>query len=80
MKVILISDIKTLGRQGEVVEVSDGYAHHFLFPQNLAVSATEAEIRRLKERTVIEQKRAKKGVTEARKLAEKLDGFELVLQ
>ena len=41
MKVILREDVKSLGKQGEAVNVTDGYARNFLFPKNLAVEATE---------------------------------------
>ena len=41
MKVILLSDVKKVGKKGEMVEVSDGYARNFLIRQKLAVAATE---------------------------------------
>ena len=41
MKVILLSDVKKVGKKGEMIEVSDGYAHNFLIKQKLAVAATE---------------------------------------
>lgn len=45
MKVVLLEDVKDLGRAGEVVEVADGHARNFLFPKALAVVATESRIR-----------------------------------
>jgi len=42
MKIILMDDIPTLGRRGEVHDVSDGYARNFLLPQKLALHATPA--------------------------------------
>lgn len=41
MKVILLNEVKNLGKINQVVEVSDGYAKNYLFPNNLAVAATE---------------------------------------
>lgn len=41
MKVILLSDVKKVGKKGQIVEVSDGYARNFLFRQKLAVAVTE---------------------------------------
>lgn len=79
MKVILMSDVKALGRRGAVVDVSDGYAHNFLFPQNLAVQATAASLARMREEEAKSVRVAKKGEAEARKLASKLDGFEVLV-
>ncbi|MBC7545712.1 MAG: 50S ribosomal protein L9 [Candidatus Sericytochromatia bacterium] len=45
MKVILKKEVKTLGKSGEVVEVSEGYANNFLFPRQLAVVATDGAIK-----------------------------------
>lgn len=44
MKVILKKDVKGQGKSGEVVNVSDGYARNYLFPNNLAVAATSTEL------------------------------------
>ena len=41
MKVILLSDVKKVGKKGDMVEVSDGYGRNFLIRQHLAVAATE---------------------------------------
>ena len=41
MKVILLSDVKKVGKKGEMIEVCDGYARNFLIKQKLAVAATE---------------------------------------
>ncbi|NLL37713.1 MAG: 50S ribosomal protein L9 [Fretibacterium sp.] len=50
MKVILKSDVKKLGRAGDLVEVSDGYARNFLLPRGLADEATTGKVAELKER------------------------------
>ena len=50
MKVILKAEVKKLGRAGDLVEVSDGYARNFLFPRGLADEATAGKIADLKER------------------------------
>jgi large subunit ribosomal protein L9 len=47
MKVILMDDVASLGRRGEVREVSDGYARNFLLPQKLALHATPANMKNL---------------------------------
>jgi len=44
MKIILLQNVRKIGQKGEIVEVNDGYAHNFLFPQGLAKTATNAII------------------------------------
>ena len=45
MKIILMDDVSTLGRRGEIRDVSDGYARNYLLPQKLALQATAFERR-----------------------------------
>ncbi|HAM41605.1 MAG: 50S ribosomal protein L9 [Candidatus Rokubacteria bacterium GWC2_70_24] len=47
MKIILLDDVATLGRRGEVRDVSDGYARNYLLPQKLALNATAANLKNL---------------------------------
>lgn len=47
MKIILMDDVPTLGRRGEIRDVSDGYARNFLLPQKLALQATDANLKNL---------------------------------
>jgi large subunit ribosomal protein L9 len=47
MKIILMDDVSTLGRRGEIRDVSDGYARNYLLPQKLALQATDANIKNL---------------------------------
>lgn len=49
MNVLLLKDVNRLGKQGEVVDVSPGYARNFLFPRNLALSVTEGNQKTLDE-------------------------------
>ena len=48
MKVILLEDVKSLGKKGEIVNVSDGYARNFIIPKNKGVEATSANLNTLK--------------------------------
>lgn len=48
MKVILTQDVKSLGKKGELVNASDGYARNFLFPRKLAVEANAQAMNELK--------------------------------
>ncbi|MCX6715022.1 MAG: 50S ribosomal protein L9 [Candidatus Uhrbacteria bacterium] len=80
MKVILLENVASLGKQDQVVEVSDGHAQNFLFPQNLAVPATEEALRNMKERETIAKKQSQKAIVAMGKVAEKLDGYEITLE
>lgn len=48
MKVILLGDIKGVGKKDQVIEASDGYARNFLFPKNLAIEANSTNLSKLK--------------------------------
>jgi len=68
MKVILLQDIKDIGKKDDIVNVSDGYARNFLFPRKWAMEATENAVK------VVERKRAaeRKKEAEARAAAEEV--------
>lgn len=48
MQVILLEDVKTLGKKGEIVKVSDGYARNFVLPKKLGIEATQKNLNELK--------------------------------
>ena len=48
MKIILLEDVKSLGKQGEIVNVSDGYARNMILPKKLGVEATSKNLNDLK--------------------------------
>ncbi|MBQ7667830.1 MAG: 50S ribosomal protein L9 [Clostridia bacterium] len=70
MKVILQKDIKTLGRKGAVVEVSEGYARNYLIKNKLVVEATAENMNVLKSQQGALMKRKERDFEEAKKLAE----------
>lgn len=79
MKVILYEEVKNLGKIGEVVDVSDGYARNFLIPKKFAVEANVKNIRELThEKKKIEEK-AKKIKSAAQQLSEKVSALTLTL-
>lgn len=80
MKLILLEDVKNVGMQGDVVEVSEGYARNFLFPQHLAVEATDHALKEREEREKAAKRASKKEDKKARKLAAELDGREVVIK
>ena len=80
MKVVLTKDVKGKGKAGELINVSDGYARNFLFPQNLAIEANNAALSELKSRedakahhTAVEKK-------EAQDLADKLNKITVTIK
>lgn len=80
MKVILLNEVKALGKKGEVKEVSAGYARNYLFPKQLALEATPGNLKKLKEEQARRRQKAAQDEETARKLATKLDGLSLTFQ
>jgi large subunit ribosomal protein L9 len=75
MKVILKADVKGVGKKGEVINASTGYARNYLFPRNLAVEATEGSMKTLEKQRELEAQKRAEELEEARKLAKKLEGM-----
>ena len=67
MKVVLLKDVKNVGKRDDILTVSDGYARNFLFPQKLAAEATPGALKE------IQRKRAAQDAREAEMLAEAKD-------
>ncbi|NLX70677.1 MAG: 50S ribosomal protein L9 [Clostridiales bacterium] len=80
MKVILTKDVKGQGKQGDVVNVSDGYARNYLFPRGLAIEADEKSLRALKEQKQKEAKRKQNELAEAQKLADTISQLTVVIK
>ena len=70
MKVILIEDVKTLGKRGDTVNVNDGYARNFILPKKLGIEATAKNINDLKLQKANEEKVAKEILEAAKAFAE----------
>lgn len=79
MKVILLQDVKSLGKKGEVVNVNDGYARNFILPKKLGVEATGKNLNDLKLQKNNEEKVARENLEAAQALAEKLGQGEVKL-
>ncbi len=80
MQVILLKDVKGVGKAGQVAKVSDGYARNLLIPKKLAMEASEAKLKVLdKKRAQIEAQRAL-DMQVATELKEKLEGSSLTMK
>ena len=80
MRVILLQDVKNLGKKGEIKNVSDGFARNFLLPKNFVKIVTKnalAELERLKKQV---EYKATKELDQAGETVSSLDGYELVLR
>lgn len=77
MKVILLEDVKTLGKKGEVVNVSDGYARNALFPKKLGLEATPKNLNDLKLKKANDEKITQQILEEARAFAEEIGTKEI---
>lgn len=74
MKVILLGELRGKGGEGDVVDVAQGYAENFLFPNRLALAATPGNIKQLEERRHNIEKREQKRVSDAEAMKAALDG------
>lgn len=79
MKIILLQDVKSLGKKGQTVEVSDGYARNFILPKKLGIEANAKNMNDLKLQKAHEEKVAKEQLEEAKELAVKIEGLEVEL-
>lgn len=80
MKVIFIQDVKGQGKQGEIKEVSDGYARNFLIPKGLAEEATKTRLKEIEERSEKQRKTLEREKAEAVKIKQMLDGKEVTIK
>lgn len=74
MKVILLQDIKPIGKKGDIAEVNDGYARNFLIPKKMASEATKNAVNERNQRIANEEKRLAEEKAAAMRLREALEG------
>lgn len=80
MKVILLQDEKKLGKKGDVVEISEGYARNFVLPKKIGVEANAKNMNDLKLQKAREEKAAKEQLEQAQALAETLTAKQVVVK
>ena len=77
MKVILLQDVKKLGKKGDIMEVAEGYARNFLLPQKLATHATADTLNQIQQQKTAAADRVKRLLDEAKLLAAQLGKIEV---
>lgn len=79
MEVILLEDVKTLGKKGDKVKVNDGYARNFILPKKLGVEASAKNINDMKLQKANEERIAKEILEQAQAFAKELEEKVIVL-
>ena len=80
MKVILLEDVKSLGKKGDICDVSDGYARNFIIPKKKGVEATPDNLNNLKLKNANEAKVARENLENAQALAAQLADKAVVIR
>ncbi len=80
MKVILLEDVKTLGKKGQILEINDGYARNFIIPKKLGLEATPQNLNTLKLQKANEEKIAKENLEKAKAFAAELEKLTVIVK
>ena len=80
MKVVLLQDVKSIGKKDQLVNVSDGYARNFLFPRKLAKEATQGAINDVKTKESAKAHHKQEEINAANEVKAKIDGKSVVLK
>ncbi|MBQ6860715.1 MAG: 50S ribosomal protein L9 [Clostridia bacterium] len=80
MKVILTQDIKSVGKKGQIIDASDGYARNFLLPKKMAVVADATNLNELKTKQDANKYKRDMTMANAKELSEKMKDYELVFK
>ena len=79
MKIILLQDVKTLGKKGDIIEANDGYARNYILPKKLGVEANAKNMNDLKLQKANQEKVAQENLDAAKAFAKDLETKEVVL-
>ncbi|MCD8330128.1 MAG: 50S ribosomal protein L9, partial [Lachnospiraceae bacterium] len=80
MQIVLLEDVKSLGKKGDVVKANDGYARNYILPKKLGVEATPQNLAKLKQQKNHEAKVAAKNLADAQALARAMEAKTGVLK
>lgn len=79
MKLILQQEVKKLGKKGDIIEVSEGYARNFLLPQKLAIPATNSNVNVVKQQKAAEERKQQRVLDEAKVMAAQMAKIEVTV-
>lgn len=80
MKVILLQDIKNVGRKEQIIEANDGYARNYLFPKKLAIEASKDNMLKLQAKKASEENKKNAEIEANREIAKKIEKMELQIK
>ena len=80
MEIVVLEDVKALGKKGQIVKVNDGYARNFILPKKLGVEATSKNLNDLKLQKANAAKVAAEQLAAAKELAEKIEAVSVTLK
>lgn len=80
MKVILLQDIKNVGKKEQIIEANDGYARNYLLPKKLAIEATKDNLAKLQAKKTSEANKKKAEIEANKEIAKKLEKIELTIK
>ncbi|HOA15313.1 MAG TPA: 50S ribosomal protein L9 [Bacillota bacterium] len=80
MKIILLQDVKAIGKKGQVLEVSDGYARNYIIPRKMGIEATPSELKKIDDMKKAAQNRQEREEQQARQVARQLKEGGIVLR
>lgn len=80
MKIILLQDVKNVGKKGQIIEASDGYARNFILPKKLGVEANSKNMNDLKLQNANAEKMAKEQLEHAKEFAAQMETKEVIVK
>lgn len=80
MKIILLEDVKSLGKKGQIIEANDGYARNYILPKKLGVEANGKNLNDLKLQKANEEKIAKEQLEAAQAFAKEMESKEVIVK
>lgn len=80
MKIILLQDVKTLGKKGQIIEANDGYARNYIIPKKIGMEASPKNLNDLKLQKSNEDKKAKAQLEAAQEFAKDIEEKEVVVK